>query len=141
MKILVAIDGSDRSLAALDALVERLQWFAAPPTLDLVFVHPPLPYPGAVARIGKEAVERYYDEEAEAALAGASSRLERAGVASQKVKLVGEPAQEIARHAASGGYDLIALGTHGHTALSNLVLGSTATKVIASTKIPVLLLR
>ena len=43
--------------------------------------------------------------------------------------------------AAEQRYDLIAMGTHGHTALANLVLGSVATKVLATAPVPVLLLR
>jgi nucleotide-binding universal stress UspA family protein len=36
---------------------------------------------------------------------------------------------------------MIAMGTHGHTALANLVMGSVATKVLAVSKIPVLLMK
>jgi nucleotide-binding universal stress UspA family protein len=34
---------------------------------------------------------------------------------------------------------MIAMGTHGHTALANLVMGSVATGVVARSKVPVLL--
>jgi nucleotide-binding universal stress UspA family protein len=33
------------------------------------------------------------------------------------------------------------MGSHGHGTLANLVLGSVATKVLASTRVPVLLIR
>jgi nucleotide-binding universal stress UspA family protein len=36
---------------------------------------------------------------------------------------------------------MIALGTHGHTALGNLVMGSVATTVVARSRLPVLLLK
>ena len=36
---------------------------------------------------------------------------------------------------------MIAMGTHGHTALANLVMGSVATRVLARSKVPVLLLK
>ena len=36
---------------------------------------------------------------------------------------------------------MIALGTHGHTALGNLVMGSVATGVVARSRVPVLLLK
>jgi nucleotide-binding universal stress UspA family protein len=36
---------------------------------------------------------------------------------------------------------MIALGTHGHTALANLVMGSVATSVLARSKMPVLFLK
>lgn len=141
MKVLLALDGSKHSMVALDALIERLDWFAEPPVIDLVTVHAAVPYPGAVARVGKETMQQYYDDECEAALKPAEARLAGKDIAYEKVKLVGDPAAEIVRHAVTRGCDLIVMGTHGHTALSNLVLGSVATKVLASTKVPVLLLR
>ena len=33
------------------------------------------------------------------------------------------------------------MGSHGHGALGNLIIGSVATKVLASCKVPVLLVR
>ena len=141
MKVLLALDGSKHSMVALDALIQRLDWFAEPPMIDLVNVHSAVPYPGAVARIGKDTMQQYYDDESEAALKPAEARLAGKDIAYEKVKLVGDPAAEIVRHAAHRGCDLIVLGTHGHTAMANLVLGSVATKVLASSKIPVLLLR
>jgi nucleotide-binding universal stress UspA family protein len=36
---------------------------------------------------------------------------------------------------------MIVMGTHGQGAVANLVMGSVATKVIAASKVPVLLLR
>ncbi len=36
---------------------------------------------------------------------------------------------------------MIAMGTHGHTALANLVMGSVATRVVATSTVPVLLMK
>jgi nucleotide-binding universal stress UspA family protein len=138
MKILIAVDGSDCSLAAVDALLARIGWFREPPSLELVYVHPPLPYPKAAAWVGKEVVEKYYSEEADAALKPAEEKLAAQGLKFQRSKLVGDAAHEITHHAAAANCDLIVMGTHGHTALANLVLGSVAMKVLASTRIPVL---
>jgi nucleotide-binding universal stress UspA family protein len=33
------------------------------------------------------------------------------------------------------------MGTHGHTALANLVMGSVATKVLAISRVPVLFMK
>ena len=138
MKILLAVDGSECSLEAVDALIGHAGWFAKPPTIVLVYVHAPLPYPKAAAWVGKDAVEKYYRDEADAIFAKAAERLQANQVAFERVLLVGDAAHEISRHAAESGCDVIALGRRGHTALANLVLGSVATKVLASSKVPIL---
>lgn len=138
MNVLIAVDGSETSLAALDAFLARSDWFSAPPSIELVFVHPPLPYPRAVSWVGKDAAQQYYAEEADAALQPAEARLRDRGIRFERKVLIGDPAQEIARHAEASGVDMIAMGTHGHGALKNLVLGSTAVKVLACAKVPVL---
>lgn len=140
MKILFATDGSPRALAALESLAHHLDWFRDGAEITLIYTHLPLPYKRAVAWAGKEAVHQYYEEETEEALSPARRLLEKAGVAYAVEKRVGDPAQEIVDHAMAGAFDLIVLGTHGHTALANLVLGSVATKVLAISKTPVLFL-
>jgi nucleotide-binding universal stress UspA family protein len=57
------------------------------------------------------------------------------------VLLSGEPADEIVKIAVARGVDLIAMSTHGHRFLADLILGSTADKVRHAAAIPVLLLR
>jgi nucleotide-binding universal stress UspA family protein len=138
MKVLLAVDGSEASLAALDALVDRARWFSDPLSIHLAFVHPAVPYARAAAWAGKEAVERHYQEESLAALKPAEERLAARNIPFERVVLVGDAAQEITRHATASHCDMIAMGTRGHTTLANLVLGSTATKVLASATVPVL---
>jgi len=140
VKILVAIDGSTQSLSALDTLTRHLDWFRESANLTLLYAHPPLPYKRAVSWAGKDAVHAYYDEESEAALAEARKLLDARGIAHAVEKRVGDPAEEIIDCAAARGFDLVVMGTHGHTALVNLVLGSVATKVLAGSKVPVLFL-
>ena len=141
MKILFAVDGSPACLRALDALIARLGWFAEKPSIHLVYVHPAVPYARAAAYAGKERVQGHYDEDAEVALTPAREVCQAKGVGFETVKLVGEAAPEIVRHAADSGYDLLAMGTRGHNAVASLFVGSVAQKVIASSTVPVLLLR
>ena len=54
---------------------------------------------------------------------------------------VGVAANQIATTATKGGFDLIIMGSHGHGTLSNLVMGSVATKVIHLAKVPVTLVQ
>lgn len=63
------------------------------------------------------------------------------GIEADTVLLNGEPADEIVRLAEERGVDLIAMSTHGHRFLADLVLGSTANKVRHVVRVPVLLVR
>jgi nucleotide-binding universal stress UspA family protein len=61
-----------------------------------------------------------------------------------KVRVVhhqGHAADAIAAFAEAEKPDLIVMGTHGHTALGNVILGSVASGVLARCKTPVLLIR
>jgi nucleotide-binding universal stress UspA family protein len=141
MKILVAVDGSPRAHRMLEALVQRLGWFSGTPALELLYVHPPLPYGAAANWVGKETIHRYYDDESQQALASARAFLDGKRIVHAAVHKVGDPAQEIVSHAAAHGFDVIVLGTHGHTALANLVMGSVAMKVLAASSVPVLIFK
>ena len=54
---------------------------------------------------------------------------------------VGDPAQRIVETAANGSYDLVIMGTHGHSKLDDLMLGSVARDVVHSCPVPVLTVR
>ena len=53
----------------------------------------------------------------------------------------GDAGTVIADHAKHEKVDLIVMGSHGRTALSNVVMGSVATAVLARCRTPVLLIR
>jgi nucleotide-binding universal stress UspA family protein len=141
MKILFATDGSPHALAALKTLADRIGWFRESVELTLITVHPPLPYHRAAAWAGKDALAKYYEEEGDEAIAPCAKELARRNIPHNVEKRVGEPASTIVAVATEGDYDLIAMGTQGHTALASLMLGSVATKVLSSASMPVLLLR
>jgi nucleotide-binding universal stress UspA family protein len=63
------------------------------------------------------------------------------GIPTESELLYGEPADEIVKLAESKGVDLIAMSTHGHKFIADLVLGSTVHKVRHTVAIPLLLLR
>lgn len=54
---------------------------------------------------------------------------EREGVAAKDLLLLGEPADEIIKLAHSSDCDLIAMSTHGHRFLSDMIYGATVDKV------------
>jgi nucleotide-binding universal stress UspA family protein len=139
MKILVAYDGSKPSHRMLEQLLDRHSWFRDEPELTVLYVHPPLPYPPAVAWAGKEAAHKYYEEECAAVLEQTRPLLDNRGVHHGIEKRVGDPAFTIVEVAQREGYDLIVMGTHGRSGILNVVMGSVATKVLATSKLPVLL--
>ena len=141
MKILFATDGSAHALAALKALIDHLDWFRDQVDLTLINVHPELPYRRAAGWAGKDAIAKYYEEESDAALKQSVDELTRRGIAHTVAKLVGGPAPTIVKAAREGAFDMIAMGTQGHTALATLMLGSVSAKVLAESAVPVLLLR
>jgi nucleotide-binding universal stress UspA family protein len=53
----------------------------------------------------------------------------------------GNPVEEIIKHAEERNCDLIVMGTHGQGTLADVMLGSTARRVIRRSKMPVLVIR
>lgn len=142
MKILLAVDGSKYALDAVASLIEHADWYREKPVVELLNVRPPLPrLPRMGMVVGKNQIKRYYEEEGEAALAAAKKKLDAAGVEYASRILVGPVAETIVRHASKTRCDLIFIGTHGRTEAVNMLLGSTATKVLHLSNTPVLLVR
>ena len=69
------------------------------------------------------------------------SELTGQGFAVETKLAMGDPSTEIIRTAEDQGADLIAMSTHGHRFLSDLIHGTTADRVRHLVKVPVLLLR
>lgn len=74
-------------------------------------------------------------------LAGLEQKLQAEGFEVSSVLAMGEPATEIIKLARAEPVELIAMSTHGHRFISDLLYGSTADKVRHSVDIPVLLLK
>jgi nucleotide-binding universal stress UspA family protein len=141
MKILLAVDGSPYTAKAVKYLIKHLDGFGGGPELHLLHVKLPIPAGRVQTVLGKKAVERYYQEEAMAAMTPAEKILRKNSIPFQQTFRVGEIAQEIQSYASENKIDLIVMGSHGHGALKNLVMGSVATKVMAISSIPVLIVR
>ena len=70
-----------------------------------------------------------------------SSELRGEGYEVKTVLAMGDPATEIIKLARAEPIDLIAMTTHGHRLVGDLLLGSTADKVRHEVDVPVLLLK
>jgi nucleotide-binding universal stress UspA family protein len=67
--------------------------------------------------------------------------LEGSGLAAECVLAGGDPSREISEAAAREGCDLIAMSTHGHRFIKDMIYGSVANEVRHLSRIPVLLVR
>jgi nucleotide-binding universal stress UspA family protein len=143
MKILVAADGSDYSVKAAEYIATH--FMECPVETHLLHVHLPIPRGLALARaeklFGGDVDDRYYKEESEAALAPVEQIFRKRNLPFESTYRVGEIAEEINRYASENKIDMIAMGSHGRGGLTNLVMGSVATKVMAMSRIPVLIVR
>ena len=142
MKILIAVDGSKSSLGAVDCVIDHADWYREKPEVELVTVHLPVPkLPRMGMAVGKAQIERYYEEEGQQSLAAAKKKLDAAGIRYQGRILIGDIAESIVRQAKSERCDMICIGTRGMTAVGKALIGSTASKVLQISDVPVLLVK
>ena len=140
MKILLAVDGSTYTKKMLAYVTTHEEVFGTHNDLTLFTVQLPLPA-RARAAVGAEVANGYYADEAEKVTAPVVKFFKRHGIEPKVVHKVGQPGEQIAKAANAGKFDLVVMGSHGHSALGNLVMGSVATQVLAHCEVPVLLVR
>lgn len=140
MKILIAVDGSPFSQRVCEYITAHPALFSSDNEYTVLHSVPPLP-PHAAAVAGKAAVLDYYREEGEKVLNPVRQFFEEKGYRVNAHYQPGHAAEVLAQTAMKDGYDLLVMGSHGHSALGNLVMGSVTTKVLAHCKTPVLIVR
>ena len=140
MKILVAVDGSHYTKRMLAYLAAHDEWLGPQHQYTLFCGVLAVPH-GAAAFVERSVVKGYYDAEAEAVFKPIRAFFKKQGISAEFVHKIGRPADMIAKLADDGKFDLLMMGSHGHGAFGNLVLGSVATRVLAKCGTPVLLVR
>ena len=136
-KILVPIDFSDHSSAALDLAIDVARTYGA--TLHLLHCYPI--DPGAISPYGiviPEGFDRDVREAAGNQLARWADKAAAANVAVEQHLSSMFPAEVIARTAEEIGADLIVMGTRGLSGLKHVLLGSIAERVLRLAPCPVL---
>ena len=141
MKVLLAVDGSDYTKRMLAWLVTHSEWLSGEVKYTVLTVVPPLP-PDALQWIEQEDLKQYYSAQADKIFKPIRKFLDKHDADTRYVSKVGY-APDIISSMADGKekFDLLVMGSHGRGALSGLVMGSVATRVLASCKRPVLLIR
>jgi nucleotide-binding universal stress UspA family protein len=135
-KILIAIENSDADRTVL----EHVQRLAKLTGASLLLVHVA---DGWVARNFNELDLRESEEmkEDRAYLQRILEQLVALGFATRTHLAMGDPATELVRVAEAEGVDLIAMSTHGHRLLNDIIRGSTADRVRHNVAVPVLMIR
>lgn len=136
-KILIAIENSDADRTVL----EHVQQLATLTGASLLLVHVA---DGWVARNFDELALRESEEmkDDRAYLERIQAQLVSHGFTTTRTHLaMGDPATELVRVADAEHVDLIAMSTHGHRLLNDIIRGSTADRVRHKVAIPVLMIK
>ncbi len=132
MRILLAVDGSAPSQDAIDEVAER-SWPAPTTARVISVVRPYVPpatefVPGALT---PQDVFQQQEKDAQQIAVSAAERLTQSGLSVDTAVRQGDPQTVIVDEASEWGADLIVVGSHGHTGLTRLLLGSVAQAVVA----------
>ena len=138
-KVLVPIDGSECSLRAVQYLLDAA---ASGPRPDIHLVNVQVKLPTDVGQfVSRENIHDFHHEQSGNALHPAAERLAAAGIPFTAHEEVGSTAERIAALATELGCDHIVMGTHGRSALTEFLVGSTTLKVLHQAKVPVVLVK
>lgn len=138
-KILIPVDHSENALRAVHHAAAMAR---GNPALQLYLLNVQEPIEQRMhARLTHEEIRAMQARDAEHVLEPLRQILNNAGVAVQDDWRSGPIASTIADYAREAGCDAIVMGTRGMTAIGNLVMGSTATKVVHLASVPVTLVK
>jgi nucleotide-binding universal stress UspA family protein len=94
----------------------------------------------AARTYGADAVSREITEDT-AYLKQIQAEFQKLGIPADAELAYGDPVTEIVKWVKEKGCDLVAMSTHGHRFLADIFLGTTASRVQHSIRVPVLLLK
>ena len=140
MKILLPVDGSDCTKRMLAYLAAHDELFGQRHDYVVLLAIQNLPA-NVASLLDPAAIEEYCSREIQHVFEPVKAFAAQNGWAARFETLYGDAGAVIARHAEQQKFDLIVMGSHGRTALANVVAGSVATSVLARCKTPVLLIR
>lgn len=140
--ILVPVDGSETSLAAVDKAIGLAKAFGS--TVTAIYVIDPYPFTGVGADFayGQDQYLGAAKAEANAAIEAVAQRLTAAGLkADTRIVEAHAVWRGIADAAEAVGADLVVMGSHGRRGLEKLVLGSVTQSVLTQTQLATLVVR
>jgi nucleotide-binding universal stress UspA family protein len=140
MKVLIAVDGSEFTRRMLAWWAAHEELLGQEHSYTVLTVVPQIP-PYAASAVNRELLLSYYGDEGEKVFKPIRAFLDQHKQRATFISKAGIVPDVIAHMADSDNFDLVVMGSHGHSAVANLVMGSTATRVLAACKTPVLLIR
>lgn len=141
MKLLIAVDGSDNALRAVQHVIASRSGLKEAPQVLLLNVQWNIAAGNVKLFINQDTINDYYREQGLAALAAARAELDAAGMAYSYHISVGTPGEAIVQYATEHKVDQIVIGARGQGSLSSLLLGSVVDKVLHLARLPVLVVR
>jgi len=140
MKIVLAVDGSPFTKRMLSYIAAHEDLFSK--GSEFVAVNVTAEIPAHVTRfLSHEVLESYYCDEGQKVLKLVSEFAKMQGWNLRERHAVGYPSDTLAEIVESEKPDLLVMGSHGHGAFAGAMLGSMSARMIARTKVPVLLIR
>ena len=134
MKVLLAIDGSSYSTAAVELVASR-PW--PPDTIVKVLMavepimQPPDMWSGMVGVETFELARKELTSQADQLVKNVAERLRKTGLMVETQVSNGDPRSIIVDQAEEWSADLVVVGSHGYTGLKRLLLGSVAQSVVS----------
>ena len=140
MKILLPVDGSECTKRMLAYIAAHDEFFGNRHEYVMLYAMHELPA-NVASLLDPLAIGEYLGAEVEQVFAPLRSFASQNDWRVKFDTAPGNPATAVARYSEQERFDLIVMGSHGRTALANVVMGSVATGVLAQCKTPVLLIR
>jgi nucleotide-binding universal stress UspA family protein len=142
MRILFATDGSTGAGQALQLLASSFDPSGVATVEVIAVARQPRDRPGSESgRASQALLEQSHRDTAKQQVHAAADLLRAAGFEARETVRDGHPAEAITTHAATGGHDLIVLGTRGLSGLRRRVIGSVSGKVARYAETSVLVVR
>ena len=138
--ILLPVDGSDSAARAARHLIHLIKTYT-PLTVRVLNVQPPVKSGEISPVVTIEDVNQMRREDGIRCGEPIRALLDEAGVAYTYDVEMGSIPETIAHFAAEHKVDAIIMGTRGMSAISNLLMGSIATRVLHLTDVPVTLVK
>lgn len=140
MRILIPVDGSTYSRAAVRFIGARSKFMGEKPDVTLLNVQQNIPGT-VIEHFSLEAVRSVYEAEGKAIVEKLAAEIEAYGIEPHMAVRIDDCGPAVAKIAVDDNIDLITMGSRGLSPVKSFFLGSVSRSVLEHTTTPVLLVR